>query len=29
VRLFGYPEDELLGHNVKMLMPSPYYEASD
>ena len=28
-RLFGYPADEVIGHNVKMLMPSPYREKHD
>jgi sigma-B regulation protein RsbU (phosphoserine phosphatase) len=28
-RLFGYRQDEVLGQNVKMLMPSPYREAHD
>ena len=28
-RLFGYRQDEALGQNVKMLMPSPYREAHD
>jgi sigma-B regulation protein RsbU (phosphoserine phosphatase) len=27
--LFGYRQDEALGQNVKMLMPSPYREAHD
>ena len=28
-RLFGYRQDELLGQNVKTLMPSPYRDAHD
>jgi two-component system, LuxR family, sensor kinase FixL len=28
-RLFGYDSDEVIGNNIKMLMPSPYREAHD
>jgi len=28
-RLFGYPEEELLGQNIRMLMPNPHRDAHD
>jgi len=29
VNIFGFSEDEVLGQNVKMLMPSPFHEEHD
>lgn len=29
VKMFGYSANEILGQNVKMLMPSPYYDEHD
>lgn len=29
VKIFGYAASEILGQNVKMLMPSPYYDEHD
>src|ERR1044072_4716170 len=28
-RIFGYDESEVIGRNIKMLMPSPYAESHD
>ncbi len=28
-RIFGYDAQELIGHNINMLMPSPYHEEHD
>jgi len=28
-RMFGYSSEEMIGHNVSMLMPSPYRDEHD
>ncbi|VAV84646.1 BarA sensory histidine kinase (= VarS = GacS) [hydrothermal vent metagenome] len=28
-RIFGYPSEEVIGENIKMLMPSPFHEEHD